>query len=350
MKTRMLYLFCCAAAAVLPTHLVLAQVSPILSVQVSGGTAQLSLTGEVGSPCQLQYATAFGFTNQWSPLANITFLSSSTQVADLSPLGIARYYRTLTVVPSNMVWISAGTFAMGSPTNEVQRNTNELQHSVTLTKGFYMGKYLVTQGSYRSLMNTNPSYFNTNNSFTLDLTRPVEQVSWFDASNYCYRLTQQEQTAGRIFTNWAYRLPTESEWEYACRAGTTNAFCYGSDLRSGMANFDGEYEYVGGTGTVFNASGTVLNRTTSVGSYQPNNWGLFDTVGNVWEWCQDWFANYPSGPVTDPQGPPSGTARVFRGGALNSTGRNCRSAFRNSYNPSSGFNTVGFRVVLAYSP
>jgi formylglycine-generating enzyme required for sulfatase activity len=269
---------------------------------------------------------------------------------DPAPLDIARYYRTITVVPSNMVWLTAGTFRMGSPTNEVERNTNELQHSVTFTRGFYVGRYLVTQGSYRSVMNTNPSYFNTNNSFTLDLTRPVEQVTWFDASNYCYRLTQQERAAGRIFSDWAYRLPTESEWEYACRAGTTNPFCYGNDLRSGMANFNGEYEYVGGTGTVFNASGIVSNRTTSVGSYQPNNWGLFDTVGNVWEWCQDWFGNYPAGPVTDPLGPPSGTTRVFRAGAFNSTGRFCRSAFRNSYDPSSGFNTLGFRVVLGYSP
>lgn len=350
MKTRLLYLLCCAASAVVPIHLMFAQTSPALSVQVIGGTAQLTVAGDVGSPCQIQYTSAFGDTNQWLPLVNATLLSASSQVVDPTPLGSSRYYRTISLVPSNMVWVSAGSYTMGSPTNEVQRNTNELQHLVTLTKGFYIGKYLVTQGSYRSLMNTNPSYFNTNNSFTLDLTRPVEQVTWFDASNYCFQLTQQERNGGRIFTNWAYRLPTESEWEYACRAGTTNAFCYGNDLHSGMANFDGEYEYISGTGTVFNASGIVLNRTSSVGSYQPNNWGLFDTVGNVWEWCQDWFTNYPAGPVTDPLGPLSGTARVFRGGALNATGRSCRSAFRNSYNPSSGFNTVGFRVVLSYSP
>jgi formylglycine-generating enzyme required for sulfatase activity len=349
MKKELLFLACCAGLPFIATEKVTAQTPPALSLQISGGTAQLTVSGEVGSPFQLQYATAFGDTNLWLPLANMTFLSPSLQVGD--PLGAdIRYYRTLTIAPSNMVWVGAGTFAMGSPTNEVERNTNELRHSVSFTKGFYIGTYLVTQGGYRSLMNTNPSYFNTNNSFTLDLTRPVEQVTWFDASNYCYRLTQQEQAAGRIFTNWAYRLPTEAEWEYACRAGTTNPFCYGNDLHSGLANFNGEYEYVGGTGTVFNASGIVTNRSTPVGSYQPNNWGLFDTVGNVWEWCQDWFGNYPAGPVNDPLGPPSGTARVFRGGALNSTGTLCRSAFRNSYNPSSGFNTVGFRLVLAYSP
>src|SRR5437016_562667 len=142
---------------------------------------------------------------------------------------------------------------MGIPTNELERNTNETQHTVALSKGLYVGKTLVTQGAYLSLLNTNPSYFTTNNGSTLDLSRPVERVSWFDATNYCYRLTQQERAAGRIFTNWSYRLPTEAEWEYACRAGVTNAFYYGGNLLSGMANFDGEYEYVSGTGTSFNA-------------------------------------------------------------------------------------------------
>jgi sulfatase modifying factor 1 len=184
----------------------------------------------------------------------------------------------------------------------------------------------------------------------LDLTRPVEQVSWNDASNYCARLTQQEQSAGHIFAAWVYRLPTEAEWEYACRAGTTTPFYYGNDLRSGMANFDANYEYVGGFGTTNDPSGVFLDRTTSVGSYQPNAWGLYDMAGNTWEWCQDWYAVYPTNSATNPQGPATGSQKIFRGGALNSFGKECRSAMRDSYNPALGFNTVGFRVVLSAGP
>jgi sulfatase modifying factor 1 len=229
----------------------------------------------------------------------------------------------------------------------LERNTNEVRHSVTLTKGFYLCKFLVTQSNYLSLINVNPSYFKTN---AANQGQPVEQASWLDASNYCYRLTQQERAAGRIFTNWAYRLPTEAEWEYACRAGTTNAFCYGTNLLSGMGNFNGEWEYLGGIGTRYNGAGVVLNRTAIVGTYPPNAWGLFDTAGNVWEWCQDWFGNYPTNSVTDPAGPATGTARVLRGGALNAPGRYCRAAYRDRYDPASAANTVGFRVALSYAP
>ena len=279
-------------------------------------------------------------------MSNFTLLSNPLIVVDPSlATNAARFYRTVTVVPANMNWIPAGTFIMGSPTNEVGRIANsETQHNVTLTRGFYMAKYLVTQTNYLSLINTNPSWFKTN---IITMNWPVEQVSWNDATNYCVKLTQQERTAGRIFTNWVYRLPTEAEWEYACRAGTTNAFYYGTNLTSGMANFDGKYEYISRTGTVFNASGTLLDRPTIVGSYQPNGRGLYDMAGNVWEWCQDWHAGYTTNNVIDPQGPGTGTQRVFRGGSLNATGVSCRSANRNKTDPSTVVNTIGFRVVLA---
>jgi formylglycine-generating enzyme required for sulfatase activity len=114
-----------------------------------------------------------------------------------------------------------------------------------------------------------------------------------------------------------------------------------------MADFRGQYEYLGGVGTVFNPDGTSLGRTTAVGSYQPNGRGLYDMAGNVWEWCQDWFANFTTNSVTNPPGPGTGTARVFRGGALNSLGRDCRSASRSSYTPTENANTIGFRVVLS---
>src|SRR5258706_4721965 len=130
-------------------------------------------------------------------------------------------------------------------------------------------------------MSTNPSYFTPAHSFTADLNRPVEQVSWSDATSYCAVLTSQERAAGRIFTNWVYRLPTEAEWEFACRAGATNAFYYGTNLLSGMANFNGQSEYYGNVGNSNNPSGTFLQRTSPVGNYQPNARGLYDMTGNV---------------------------------------------------------------------
>lgn len=236
---------------------------------------------------------------------------------------------------------------MGSPTNEIGRGPNdETRHTVTFSKGFFMSQFLVRQGDYLSLVNTNPAYFNTNHSFPMDLTRPIEQVAWSDATNYCALLTARERAAGRIFATWTYRLPTESEWEFACRAGTTNVFYVGSTLTNGMANFDSRYSYVGGTGTVFDTNGVLLNHPVSVGSYPPNPKGLFDMAGNLWEWCSDWYTNYPASPVVDPQGPATGTQRVFRGGTFNSTGQQCRSAERNKVEPTSTLNTIGFRVVL----
>ncbi len=331
----------------LPNSRVFAQTAPGLDLQIIGSTPRLNITAEPSSPITLQFATNISDAAVWLPLTNFTLYSSPIQITDPSAAGDCRFYRALITVPANMAWVPAGAFTMGSPTNEAGRGpNNETQHGVTLTNGFFMGKYLVTQAAYLSLIHTNPSYFNTNNGFALDLTRPVEQVTWSDATNYCNLFTVQERAAGRIFTNWAYRLPTEAEWEYSCRAGTTNQFYYGTNLLSGMANFDGRYEYLG-TGTVFNASGIALNRTVAVGGYSPNAFALFDMAGNVWEWVQDWYAVYSTASVTNPPGPSSGTQRVFRGGALNATGALCRSANRNKADPSTAVNTIGFRMVLA---
>jgi len=327
-----------------------AQVPPALTVSRSAGSALVTIAGDAGSPCTMQFATNLAAPVAWTPLTNFTLAGGLLTATDPgAATNRQRFYRALVVVPTNMLWVRAGTFVMGSPTNEAERNVNELRHAVTLTKSFFIGKFAVTQSNYLSLIGTNPSYYTPANTFTADLNRPVEQVSWADATNYCFKLTQREQAAGRIFTNWLYRLPTESEWEYACRAGTANAFYFGTNLASGMANFNGQYEYWS-TGTVFNASGVFLGRTVAVGGYPPNALGLYDMAGNVWEWCQDWFGSYPTNAVTDPQGATNGSSRVFRGGSLNALGTECRSAKRNSASPSTAVNTIGFRVVLAPGP
>jgi formylglycine-generating enzyme required for sulfatase activity len=337
-----------------------AQSPPALSVMVSNGMVKLGITGDVGSACTIQWATDLFGTNNWQFLTNLTpLLSSPCLVTDTNVVTAPRFYRAFAqqvptnVVTTNMVWIPPGTFVMGSPTSEAQRYPDETQHTVTLTKGFYMGKYAVTQGEYLALMGSNPSYFTTRdyngNAIPPDLNRPVEEVSWDDATNYCAHLTQREQAAGRLPSGWVYRLPTESEREYACRAGTTTAFHYGNALHGGMANFYDYYEYDASVGDIYVSNPAVswLPRTTTVGSYQPNAWGLYDMHGNVWEWCRDWYGSYLTGSVIDPQGPTSGSLCVFRGGCWYGHGRNCRSANRISYYPSHGDYNIGFRVVLA---
>ena len=277
------------------------------------------------------------WTNTWADLAAVTADSNGAIRVSVPMFYRVRGY----AVPTNLVAIPAGSFVMGSPTSEPARYTDETQHTVTLTKGFCIGKFAVTQGEYLAVMGTNPSYFPG------DLSRPVEQVTWYDATNYCAQLTARERSAGRLPAGYVYRLPTESEWEYACRAGTTTPFHYGNELRSGMANFYGYYEYRVGNPSYYNALGIYLGRTTSVGSYAPNAWGLYDMHGNVWEWCQDWYGPYPGGAVSDPQGAPAGSSRVIRGGDWFYYANFCRSARRNFYDPTSRYRYFGFRVVLA---
>jgi formylglycine-generating enzyme required for sulfatase activity len=263
-----------------------------------------------------------------------------------------RFYRAVSVpapTDTNLVFIQPGTFTMGSPTSEAERASNEVQHIVTISRGFWMEKFLVTQGDYVFVVGSNPSYFTSANAYFDDPTRPVEQVSWYDATNYCGLRTQQERAAGLIPTNYVYRLPTESEWEYACRAGSMTAFHYGSALHGGMANFYSYYEYDASIGIIFVANPVgYVGLTTAVGSYQPNAWGLYDMIGNVYEWCQDWYGAYPTGSVTDPQGPVTGSLRVIRGGGWDRGAGTCRSAGRDyDYPALRDYDGLGFRVVLA---
>jgi formylglycine-generating enzyme required for sulfatase activity len=329
-----------------------AQSRPSLGLRLSAGQPTLSLTGQTGIVYSIQYATGLSQTNLWVDRTLLQAKGASNVWTDPSaPATGQRFYRAVSVsapADTNMVFIQPGTFTMGSPTNEALRNPDETQHTVTISRGFWMGKFLVTQGDYLAVVGSNPSYFTSANGYSDDLTLPVEQVSWFDATNYCTLRTQQERAGGLIPTNYAYRLPTESEWEYADRAGTTTAFYLGSGLHSGEANFIGTDEYDASVGTIINDSGVWLHQTTAVGSYAANGWGLYDMIGNVFEWCQDWYGAYPAGSVTDPQGAASGSNRVYRGGGWASDATYCRSAPRYYVNgPSSKVRAIGFRVVLA---
>ncbi|MEI6783051.1 MAG: formylglycine-generating enzyme family protein [Verrucomicrobiota bacterium] len=252
-------------------------------------------------------------------------------LGDTKPPQSQDSYRTVLLAGSRptpglrFVWLAAGQFAMGSPTNEVDRESNEgPQTQVTISRGFWMGKYEVTQGEYLSVIGTNPS------SLPGDTDRPVEMVSWEDATNYCAQLTAR----ARLPAGWVYRLPMEAEWEYASRAGSTKRFSYGDDP---------EYTQLANYAWSRNSGGT----THAVGGKLPNRWDLYDMSGNVWEWCADWYGNYPGGSVMDPQGSSAGSSRVVRGGRWTNSGRCCRSAYRLSDYPSDRNYIVGFRVVLA---
>ncbi|HXJ55824.1 MAG TPA: SUMF1/EgtB/PvdO family nonheme iron enzyme [Verrucomicrobiae bacterium] len=299
------------------------------------GAFEFTLTGPPGL-----YAV-LGSTNlaAWSVLGTATNTLGRAVFQDgqanLSP---QKFYRgLLQSPPTNMVFIPPSTFLMGSPASELDRNTDEgPQTTVTLSRGFWIGKYEVTQGEYLAVMNTNPSVF------LGDLSRPVSSVSWPDATNYCAKLTERELAAGRVPSGSRYRLPTEAEWECAARAGTSTRFSYGDDLA--YASLPNHAWYASNSGITPHPVGQKL----------PNPWGLYDMEGNVGEWCQDWFDLLPGGVQTDPTGPVSSASgrKVMRGGAYDNSQQSCRSAERSLF-PAGAFLTdsdLGFRVVLVMEP
>lgn len=305
--------------------------------------AGVSITGTNVGLYAMQANSDLTNSNGWACVGLVTLPATNYFWTDTNALAGQRYYRTVQA-STNLVCILPGTFTMGSPTNEALRGTNETQHVVTISKGFYMGKYPVTQGEYLAVTGSNPSHFTGN------LGLPVETVSWYDATNYCWLRTVQERAAGLIPPNWAYRLPTESEWEYAARAGTVTAFYLGDALHSQQENFVGTNEYDAVTGNIYNSSGVNLQQTAMVGSHAPNGWGLYDMAGNVKQWCQDWTGNYPTGSVTDPQGPATGMGKQARGGSWLNGALNCRSASRIGSKNGGADTFIGFRVVLAQTP
>jgi formylglycine-generating enzyme required for sulfatase activity len=238
------------------------------------------------------------------------------------------------VPASGLVPISAGTFVMGSDAASgppyFGNSSTQPVHQVTISYCFWMGATEVTQAQYAALMGTNPSNFPGAN-------RPVERVRWFDAQAYCAALSAQQGALGNVPPGYQYRLPTEAEWEYACRAGTASEFNVGSGLLCNQANFAYSFH---------SDSSCNSSSTAPVGGYAPNAWGLYDMHGSVEEWCVDSHAAYSAGAVTDPL-VTGGPNRIIRGGSWSDGSYYCRSAYRNSASPSMSSSVYGFRVVLA---
>jgi formylglycine-generating enzyme required for sulfatase activity len=223
---------------------------------------------------------------------------------------------------------------MGSPAKEQEQSrvADEDQHEVVITQPFYLGKYEVTQEQYEALVKAK------NRSAFRGPELPVETVSWDDCQEFVKLLNAKIKGQG-----WVYCLPSEAEWEYGCRAGHPSSQPFGtgedgSSLSSKQANFDGQYPY----GRA--AKGEFLAQTTPAGKYPPNAFGLSDMHGNVWEWCADWYGDYPPGKVTDPTGPATGSSRVVRGGCWDSSARYCRAAYRDGHGPRYWSNSLGFRL------
>ena len=227
------------------------------------------------------------------------------------------------------VWIPPGNFIMGSPMEEAQRRADEIQHKVTLTKGFYMGVYTVTQEQWKEVMGDNPSVFKGEKKL------PVEKVSWDDCQKFIKKSREKDKDKK------AYRLPTEAEWEYACRAGTTSPFSIGDTISTDQVNYNGDFTYGNGK------KGVNRRKTTPVGSFPANAWGLYDMHGNVCQWCQDWFGDYPQKDVVDPQGLEKGQHRVIRGGCWFLNPDNCRSACRLRSEPGFRGDSFGLRVCFS---
>ncbi|MGR9108790.1 MAG: formylglycine-generating enzyme family protein [Gammaproteobacteria bacterium] len=232
-------------------------------------------------------------------------------------------------VPQTFRWIPGGRFLMGSPKNEPQREDNEIQHEVTLSRGFWLAETACTQALWSAVMGDNPSRFQG-----LDL--PVETVSWEDAQEFIRKLNADLPGAG-------FRLPSEAEWEYACRAGSTTPFHFGDNITPEQVNYDGNYPYAGG------AKGLYREETVAVKSLPCNRWGLYEMHGNVWEWCQDWYGDYARDAVVDPAGPPEGEARVLRGGGWFDNARDARSAYRFRDEPGYRNGLTGFRLARGQS-
>jgi formylglycine-generating enzyme required for sulfatase activity len=305
---------CRLSVAVLPAGLVAGLFIVVALVRADDRPAPLDCTGQKGvSAAEVKQAQ-----EAWAKV-----LGRQVEEEDEIAAGVKMRF----------VLVPPGKFLMGSPKEEKGRSGDEVQHEVTITRPFWLGKYEVKQAEYEAVTGKNPSKFKGN-----DL--PVETVSWEEADAFARKLT--EKTAKLL-----YRLPTEAEWEYACRGGRPSSQPFGigdgTSLSSDQANFNGDYPYGGA------AKAESRAKATPVGTFEKNALGLYDVHGNLWEWCSDWYGDYPSAKVTDPAGPDQGDSRVERGGCWGSDAVSCRAAYRSNGAPSGRYGSVGFRLARVLS-
>ena len=295
--------------------------------------------------------SAYGYVSDDLDFVPMDGSDSSYGTGSLAP-------RITNSLGQEFVLIPKGSFMMGSPKGESKRDDAETQHRVTITKAFYLQTTEVTVGQwrlftkgtgYRTEAETGGGAYQwtgkkweekegiywDNPGFEQTERHPVTCVSWNDVTKYVSWINRKEETD-------KYRLPTEAQWEYACRAGTTTAFSTGRCISTNQANYDGNYPMPNCT------KGRYREKTVKVGSFSPNKWGLYNMHGNVWEWCKDWYGNYPGGHVTDPKGPSSGSRCVLRGGGWGSNAGYARSASRIRGGPGCRYNDDGFRVARAF--
>ena len=347
-EAEMLYLKKEAALAVARNHKIDLQDYEI--------TGQSLLTRDAEGNWKFAHKSIWEFLIAKEALENLDFLKE----IDFGGMDMAlQFYREV----AEYIFIKGGTFLMGSPEHEVDRRENETQHQVKV-RDFFMAKFPVTVAQFETFIleshyQTDADKDGSSRIWTgkqwqdkagvnwkcnvsgeeqKDKQHPVLHVSWNDATAYCNWLSKR--------LNATFRLPTEAEWEYACRAGTTTPFNTGDNLTTEQANYNGNYPYHK------NPKGKYLQKTTPVGSYPPNAWGIYDMHGNVYEWCLDWYDEKyydeckKKGTVENPAGPETGSDRVLRGGSWNLDARYCRSAYRISAAPAYRYGDVGFRPVL----
>ncbi len=314
----------------------LVEITPpdMLFIESVSMVPMLSIRKATGYKIDIQSTDNLESTNQWSTVTTVNVKTDPYVFVDTNtPNPSKRFYRAVLSSESNpnpslLVEIPAGTFNMGSPSTEFGHESNESPlTTVVISQPFYMSKYEVTVSLYSQVALANPTAAQLTNQ------TPMVNVSWNEAMAFCGKYTEQEQLAGRLPTGYSYRLPTEAEWEYACRAGTNSAYCFGDDA-SQLSNY-----------CWYNS---MVSKAQIVGKKQPNAWGLYDMHGNITEWCYDWMDSYPGGTVTDPFGPSTVKSyKVNRGGNFAEYGYHCRSAFRGYGGIDARYSICGFRIVLS---
>ena len=291
----------------------------------------------------LSTATRGGLSATLCLLAMINTAAAAPTTTESDSFAGTKAGQERQVAGVRLCWCPPGKFTMGSPASEPERRPGEDQVEVTLSKGFWIGKFEVTQGEWKRVVGPFPGERTAGEGDNY----PVYTINFAEAEGFCRRLTEMARAAGELPATWEFRLPTDAQWEYACRAGTTTATYFGDKLSSTQANFQGK-PYNGA------AEGPSLKRTAPVGSYPANAWGLHDTLGNVFEWCRDWHRlRLPGG--TDPDlytarstallNRTGDISRVRRGGCWADEGWPCRAAFRLRFEPERRHEHIGFRVV-----